>query len=110
MTISQAKAIIQDVFGGVQGAAFRIRFWDGSEEVVGENPTCTLVFRDEGTFTDLFRTRDAFAFAEAYVQDRFDIEGDMQAALAMKRLLRSADPSMVAKLKVLWAVGLFQDS
>lgn len=105
MTISQAKSIIQEVFGGIP-VSFTVRFWDGSEETVGSAPAFTLIFRDADTFGELFRSQDSYKFAVAYVEDRFEIEGDFFAALRLKNALKFHEPRFLAKLKVGLKLGL----
>lgn len=106
MTVQQAQDIIRNIFGSVRDASFRVRFWDGSEQVIGNHPAFTLVFRDEATFSELFRTQDVFKFTEAFVEDRFDIEGDFEAALRLKSQLRDAPLSWQRKLLIAWRLGL----
>lgn len=106
MMIPQATAMLQGLFGSIPGGSLRVRFWDGSEQIIGEHPAFTLVFRDEVTFDDLFRSQDAYQFAMAYVEDRFDIEGDFYAALQLKDALQAHEPDLLAKLKMVWNLGL----
>lgn len=97
---------MQGLFKGNPKAAFKLRLWDGTEATVGEDPKCTLIFRDEATFSHLIRTQDSYQFCVAFVEDRFDIEGDMFAALRLRRALKDVDPGFVKKLQVLWKLGL----
>ncbi len=85
--------------------SFRVKFWDGSEQVIGSNPTFTLTFRDAGTFAELLRSQDSYKFAVAYVEDRFDMEGDFFAAINLKESLSFHEPRFIAKLKVAWKLG-----
>ncbi len=72
------------------GEAFRVRLWDDSEIHVGEGEAMfTLVVRDRSTFRQVFRTGQTRAFAEAFVADRLDIEGDLFAALRVAAELES---------------------
>lgn len=105
MTTQQAKDLIQKIFGEVKDASFCVHFWDGTEEVIGQNPQCTLVFRDEGTFAELMLSRDSYRFAVAYVQDRVNVEGDLLAAMRLKNAFQKAQPSLFTKASALWLLG-----
>lgn len=69
---------------------FAARLWDGSEMHCGDPPDFTLVFPDQDAFMDLMRAQDPGRFAEAYVEGRFDVEGDMEAVLDLAAFLRRA--------------------
>lgn len=107
MSIEQAQEIVKTIFKDATSASFRIRFWDGSEVSLGDagQPVFTLVFRDADVFAHLVRTQDVYAFLESYVHGRFDIEGDMFAALAIRRSLRDTRPGWWNKFKVIWNLG-----
>lgn len=106
MTTQDASHILHQAFNHLRGVSFRARLWDGSSVEIGPSPTFTLVFRDEETFSHLFRSQDVYAFAVAFVQNRFDIEGDYFAALRLKDTLRAHPPAFLTKLYILRALGL----
>lgn len=105
MTAAQAQGLIRKVFGGVTDVSFAIRLWDGTEQVIGNHPACTIVFRDEKTFGELLTRRDSYRFAMAYVQNRVDVEGDVFAALRLKDTFQNVTPSVLTRLSAAWLLG-----
>jgi cyclopropane-fatty-acyl-phospholipid synthase len=105
MTSAHAIGLIKELLKDAPAASFRVRLWDGVEETIGENPAFTLVFTDEAAFTELVRTRDASDFAVAYADGRFDIEGDLYAALQLKNALGDDKVHAGTVVKALAALG-----
>lgn len=107
MTPQEAHAVLREVLRRASGQAFRVRLWDGSEETFGQGTSAfTLVFRDEGTFVRLLRRRDSYHFAMAFCEGRFDVEGDLYAALQLKDALGNRRPGWAATAGLLWKLGL----
>ena len=78
---ARAAAILREVFGGLP-ASFAFRLWDGQEVRVGPGrPLCTAVIKSPETFVSLIRDPSPYNFAEAYVQSRLDLEGDLFATM-----------------------------
>lgn len=67
-----------------------VRLWDGQELRFAERPEFALTFRAPQTFRRCFASRDPAEFAEAYIQGRLDIEGDLWAATGLGSYLRTA--------------------
>jgi hypothetical protein len=82
------------------GVALRLRLWDGSEVGVGGRPAFTLVVRDRATFRRVFRSTRTRALAEAFVEDRVDVEGDLFAALRAAAALEERRLAPGARLAV----------
>lgn len=70
-----------------------MRLWDGTEVAWGSRRDFTLVFRDRATFGSLLASCDPSAFAEAYIDEHIDIEGDIDAAVGLAAYLRNVRPS-----------------
>jgi len=80
-TPARAAAILRRVFGGLT-ASFAFRLWDGQEVRFGPDaPGCTAVIKSPETFLSLIRNPTPYNFAEAYVQGRLDLDGDLFAAM-----------------------------
>lgn len=80
-TPGRAAAILRAVFGGLP-ASFAFRLWDGQEVRFGAGvPMCTAVIKSPETFLSLIRDPSPYNFAEAYVQSRLDLEGDLFATM-----------------------------
>lgn len=60
----------------------RYRLWDGTTGTVGTpDDSFTLVIRDPDTFVTTFSATNTKALAEAFVDNRIDVEGDLFACL-----------------------------
>jgi hypothetical protein len=99
-----AAAVIERVFRGLD-AGLRVRLWDGSEVAVGgPEPAFTIVIRDRDTFRRVFRSARTRAFAEAFVDDRLDVEGDLFAALRLAGTLEGRRVRLRDRLAILRAL------
>jgi len=76
-----AEAVLRRIFGQV-APGLRYRLWDGIEGSIGEpDGTWTLVVRDRESFRTTFASKNSRIMAEAFVDKRVDVEGDLFAAL-----------------------------
>ncbi|MGH7477853.1 MAG: class I SAM-dependent methyltransferase [Longimicrobiales bacterium] len=80
------------------------RFWDGSTWPVGDAGAarCTLVLKQAGAVRAILTSRDDGAVGEAYAADLFDIEGDIDAALAFGERLLAREWSAGEWLGLAW--------
>ena len=83
-----ARALVEHVLRGQPVKRFAVRLWDGTEVAWAREREFTLVFHDAPTFVALAVSRSPSAFADAYVDERIDIEGDVDAALRLVLGLR----------------------
>lgn len=105
VTIPQARDLVERVFRDHPDKRFAVRLWDGTEIAWGPERAFTLVFSDAETFQDLFRSGDPARFGEAFVEKRFDIEGDIAAAIRLGRYLRTVELGAMDKMKAAFALG-----
>ena len=98
-----AAAVLERIFATVK-PGLRYRLWDGSEGSVG-NPdgSFTLVVRDPDTFRQTFGSNNTRLMAEAFVDDRVDVDGDLFAALRVANQLEDLELGLLDKL------GIFLD-
>jgi hypothetical protein len=98
--IEAAASILERIFGAVQ-PGIRYRLWDGTEGRVG-NPdgSFTIVIRDRNTFRRAFSSQNSKLLAEAFVENRLDIEGSLFACLRIANQLEKFRLSWVDKLGV----------
>lgn len=96
------QQLVQRVFRDYEGSlAARLR--DGVTVNIGAGPpTFTLIVRDPGLFRELVLHRDPLRLAEAYFQDRLDVEGDLYAALALKEHFQSLKLSLAERVVLLF--------
>ena len=99
----RARQIVQRVFRDYPGS-LAVRLWDGDTSSFGAGaPEVTLVVREPRLLRDLILFRDPLRVAEAYFQDRLDVEGDLYAALGLKDHLQSLRLSAFEKADFLLA-------
>jgi cyclopropane-fatty-acyl-phospholipid synthase len=80
-----ATHIIDRLLAGFEGSA-AVRLWNGVTHYFGPNPPAfTLVFRDAAVLRELVLKRSPIPLADAYFHGRLDVEGDLYAALRLKR-------------------------
>ena len=80
-----------------------LHLWDEVTVNIGAGPpTFTLIVRDPALFRELVLHRDPLRLAEAYFQDRLDVEGDLFAALALKERFQSLKLSLAERVVFLF--------
>lgn len=90
---------MQRVFRDHPTRRFAVRLWDGQEVHWGTPRDFTLVFRDAEAFRAFFASCDPAYFAEAYVDGRVDIEGDLDTAMTLSGYLRRVELDLFEKLR-----------
>jgi hypothetical protein len=99
-TPGRAAAILREVFGGLP-ASFAFRLWDGQEVRFGAGVlVCTAVIKSPETFLSLIRDPSPYNFAEAYVQSRLDLEGDLFATMEVANAVESLQVTPLRKLSI----------
>jgi cyclopropane-fatty-acyl-phospholipid synthase len=77
-------SFLHDVFGTVHPREFTIRLWDGTTwEAETDSAHFTLVLQHPGALRAIFWPPSELTFAEAYIFNDFDIEGDIEAAFSV---------------------------
>jgi hypothetical protein len=100
-TSARAAAILRQVFGGLP-VSFAFRLWDGREVRLGpDSPVCTAVIKSPETFLSLIRDPSPYNFAEAYVQSRLDLEGDLFSAMDVANAVENLKMRPLQKLSIL---------
>ena len=84
-----ATRIIQKLLGRFDGSV-ALRLWSDATQSFGKcvgqvAPSFTLVLRDPQVLRDLVLKRGPIPLADAYFHGRLDVEGDLYAALGLKR-------------------------
>jgi hypothetical protein len=99
-TPARAAAILRRVFGSLP-ASFAFRLWDGQEVRFGpDRPECIAVIKSPETFLSLIRDPSPYNFAEAYVQSRLDLEGDLFATMEVANAVESLEVTPLRKLSI----------
>jgi hypothetical protein len=100
-TPARAAQILRRVFGGLP-ASFAFRLWDGQDVRFGPDaPVCTAVIKSPETFLELIRDPSPYNFAEAYVQSRIDLEGDLFGAMDVANAVENVRVTPLQKLSIL---------
>jgi hypothetical protein len=82
-----AGAVLQRIFGAVK-PGLHYRLWDGSEGDVGHpDGSFTLLLCDRAAFREVFGAANTRMLAEAFVDSRIDVAGDLFAALRVANQL-----------------------
>jgi len=103
-TPTRAAAILRRIFGGL-AVSFAFRLWDGQEVRFGAGPpVCTAVIKSPETFRQLVRDPTPYNFAEAYVQSRIDLEGDLFATMDVANAVEGLEVTPLQKLSILLAL------
>lgn len=101
------RSVLERIFGSVQ-PGLRYRLWDGSEGAIGQpDGSFTLVIRDRDTFRQCFSSQNTKVMAEAFADERVDVDGDLFAALRVANQLEDLRLGWVDKLAIsldLWIV------
>jgi len=105
----RAADVLRRVFHEVP-TAFAFRLWDGTLVPLGHGaPLVTAVIHQPATFMRLIRDPSPLNFAEAYVEQIIDIEGDLSAAITVADEMEDVHLSWRDRLRVLvdlWRPGV----
>src|SRR5262245_33647721 len=99
-----AARILREVFGQVR-ASFAFRLWDGTEVRFGHGePVCVAVVKSPEAFMDLMRDPSPGQFAEAYVDGRIDLEGDLYRTMTVANAVESVRITPGQRLRIVAAL------
>lgn len=101
-----AEAIVRRLFRDHPNPGFAVRLWDGRDVTFGRPAAFTLVFADPDTFETCIRTSDPSEFAEAYIDGRVRIEGDLWEAVKLAAYLRTRKLDVGTKLAIASKLGV----
>jgi cyclopropane-fatty-acyl-phospholipid synthase len=73
---------------------FQVRLWDGTTCGTEREPRFTLVLKHPGALRAMFLSPSELALGEAYVNDDYDIEGDIEAAFDLADYLLGQERSL----------------
>ena len=99
-----ARRILAELFGPTTHRGFTVRYWDGArEEAAGEGSSFTLVIRRPSALRRMLLPPSELRFAEAFIRDDVDFEGELEAAAALAVPLanRLRSPTRLARLAAL---------
>ena len=73
---------------------FQVRLWDGTTCGTEKQPRFTLVLKHPGVLRAMFLSPSELALGEAYIDDDYDIEGDIEAAFDLADYLLGQERSL----------------
>ncbi len=73
---------------------FQVRLWDGTTWGAESRPRFTLVLKHPGALRAMFLSPSELALGEAYIDDDYDIEGDIEAAFDLADYLLGQERSL----------------
>lgn len=86
-----------------------VRLWDGSFWPNDLPRPATIVLKHPGALRRMFLPGSELRLAEAYLFDDFDVEGDMESAVALREYLLSRSFGPIEKLKLFWQLRKLPD-
>ena len=92
--------ILKELVGDAPLEHLRIRLWDGSYWPENSSAAATLVLNHPGTLREMLAKHSEAALGEAYLQNDFDVEGDMEAAFELGDRLQAQTQGWSQKLKI----------
>ncbi len=87
--------VVDEIFSQVSGVRFDILYWDNQRIKYGKGtkPAFTIIFKDEWTAKRLI-SQGALGFGESYMENRLQIEGDLEAYLKLRHQFKKLKPSL----------------
>ena len=100
--VQTSRDMLTILASGYSPRDFAVRFWDGSrlEPEAGQEALFTLALKHPGAMKKMLWPPDGVAFAEAYVYDDYDIEGDILAFFRFTQFLIKKKPGLGEMLKL----------
>jgi hypothetical protein len=96
-----AHGVLEKIFGKVR-PGIRYRLWDGTEGAVGApDGSFTIVIRDREAFKEAFSSKNTRVMAEAFIENRIDVEGDLFSCLRVGNQLEDLELGWADRL-ALW--------
>ncbi len=100
--VRRSRRILEDVFGPLAEGAYRVEYWDGTDDEppAGSAPRFTLRLARPGALRAMLLPPTDRSVGEAYVRGDFDVAGSMEAAVraGWRRLERLRSPGRAAGL------------
>ncbi|MBI2502118.1 MAG: class I SAM-dependent methyltransferase [Candidatus Latescibacteria bacterium] len=105
-------SLLQELLSGYTPGDFAVRLWEGTRWAPEplQPSRCTLLLSHPGALRRMLATPNQLNLAEAYVYGDFDVEGDLEALVAMGDHLRSQSHTLWEKLNLARALRSLPDS
>jgi cyclopropane-fatty-acyl-phospholipid synthase len=102
LAVERTCRLLDDVFGGSADAEVAVRLWEGTEWRPGGagEPRAAVVLRHPGSLRAMLWPPTELTLAEAYLDDDFDVEGDLEAVFPLADSLRTRRPGLRESLRL----------
>ncbi len=96
----RSLAFLHRIVDGYHPRDFAVRLWDGTtwEAEPGQRARFTIVLQHPGALRRMFWPANELSICESYLYDDFDVEGDLNALLAMSEYLLTRRSSLAERL------------
>ncbi len=97
-----ALVFLREVFGKYHPRNFSVRLWNGFEwgAEEGQDVRFTLVLNHPGALRRMFLPLNELSLGDAYIHGDYDIEGDIESALALRDHLLSSPHGFMERLQM----------
>jgi cyclopropane-fatty-acyl-phospholipid synthase len=97
--------LLEHLFASYPYHDFQVRFWEGS--IWGRANKCrfVLVLKHPGALRNMFLSPSELTLGESYIFNDFDIEGDIEASVAVADFLLSQEQALSKKLYLTTILG-----
>jgi cyclopropane-fatty-acyl-phospholipid synthase len=92
--------VLEELTADYQGEDFAVRLWDGTRWGTAHQPRFTLVLNRPGALRSMFLSPSELTLGEAFINEDFDIEGDLEAAFVLADFLLARHPSAADKMRL----------
>jgi cyclopropane-fatty-acyl-phospholipid synthase len=100
----KALTVLQVLLRDYHPRNFAIRFWDGSQwPAETDSPSFTLILSHPHALRSMLQNGD-LAISESYIRGDFDLEGDLEAAMALASYLMGRHWPISTVLRIGWSV------
>jgi len=88
------------IFAGYADIDFSVRLWDGTVWGETARPQFTLVLNHPGALRKMFAAMSELSFGEAFVNDDFDVEGNLFSVFRVADFLLAREYSLTEKVRL----------
>src|SRR5215469_548574 len=99
-TVARARAVAALLFGPPAERDFTVRYWNGTEEPATNGARFVVTVRSPGALRRIGTPPSELALGEAFVRGDIEIEGDLEAAVAVGNRIASRlqSPGRIARI------------
>ena len=100
LAVRTSVRFLEELTADYRHKDFAVRLWDGTEWGDRRRPRFTLVPNHPGALRNMFTSPCEFTLGEAFIDDDFDIEGEIEGAFDLADFLFLHEHSLTEKLQL----------